>query len=113
MGQNLSIPVSVTIDGDQLKVRVHTDEINERIEDAEDLKNYRLITMNLVQAFGAGRTDEEGYIFVPDGSGAVINFNNGKTSTTVYNSKVYGNDLAVSKHTLKKHGNRYISLFWA
>ena len=100
VGQNLSIPVSVTIDGDQLKVRVHTDEINERIEDAEDLKNYRLITMNLVQAFGAGRTDEEGYIFVPDGSGAVINFNNGKTSTTVYNSKVYGNDLAVSKATM-------------
>ena len=100
VGQNLSIPVSVTIDGDQLKVRVHTDEINERIEDAEDLKNYRLITMNLVQAFGAGRADEEGYIFVPDGSGAVINFNNGKTSTTVYNSKVYGNDLAVSKATM-------------
>lgn len=100
VGQNLSIPVSVVLDGDKVRVRVHTDEINETLEDADDLKDYKLITMNLVQAFGAGRADEEGYLFVPDGSGAVINFNNGKTSTTVYNSKVYGTDLAVSKPTM-------------
>ncbi|MCM1054706.1 MAG: DUF5696 domain-containing protein [Bacteroides sp.] len=100
VGQNLSIPVSVTLDGDQVVVRCHTDEINEVLESADDIKNYKLITMNLVQAFGAGRSDEDGYILVPDGSGAVINFNNGKTSTQVYRSKIYGEDLAVSKTTM-------------
>lgn len=100
VGQNLSIPVSVVLDGDMVRIRVYTDEINEKLEDADDIKNYKLVTMNLVQSFGAGRSDEDGYIFVPDGSGAVINFNNGKTSTQVYRSKVYGEDLAVSKTTM-------------
>lgn len=99
-GQNLSIPVSIVLDGSNIKVRVITDEINERLEDAADLKAYKLVTMDLVRAFGAGRADEDGYIFVPDGSGAVINFNNGKTSTAVYKSKVYGEDMAISKITM-------------
>lgn len=99
-GQNLSIPVSVVLDGSNIKVRVITDEINEKLEDAADLKAYKLVTMDLVRAFGAGRADEDGYIFVPDGSGAVINFNNGKTSTAVYKSKVYGEDMAISKITM-------------
>lgn len=102
MAQNLSIPVSIVLNQDGFTARVHTEEINERLQDADDLKAYKIVTMNLIQAFGAGRADENGYIFVPDGSGAVINFNNGKTSTTVYNSKVYGNDLAVSKATMGK-----------
>ncbi len=102
MAQNLSIPVSIVLNQDGFTARVHTEEINERLQDADDLKAYKIVTMNLIQAFGAGRADENGYIFVPDGSGAVINFNNGKTSTTVYNSKVYGTDLAVSKVTMGK-----------
>lgn len=97
VAQNISLPVSIVLDGDRVKVRVHTDEINERVENADELREYKIVLLNLLQSFGAGRADEEGYIFVPDGSGAVINFNNGKTSTRVYNSKVYGNDLAISQ----------------
>lgn len=102
MGQNLSIPVSIMLAEDGINVKVHTDEINEKLEDSADLKAYKIITMNLIPSFGAGRSDENGYLFVPDGSGAVINFNNGKTSTNVYNSKVYGTDLAVSKTNMGK-----------
>ena len=103
---NFSIPVSVRLDNDRLCVKVHTDEIIETSEHLfEDDKDYKIITLNLAQAFGAARgadaesgiTADEGFIFVPDGSGAVINFNNGKTSTQPYSSKVYGTDLAVSK----------------
>lgn len=105
MNHNFSIPVSITLDNERLCVRVHTDEIIEKSDLFEDDKVYKIITLNLAQAFGAARgADEEhgieadeGYIFVPDGSGAVINFNNGKTSTQPYSSKVYGEDLAVSK----------------
>lgn len=101
---NFSIPVSIVLDNDRLCIRVHTDEIIE-VSEYEDDKLYRLITLNLAQAFGAARganekygiAADEGYIFVPDGSGAVINFNNGKTSTQAYQSKVYGEDMAVSK----------------
>lgn len=103
---NFSIPFYVRLDDDGLAVGIPTDEIVETSEHLfEDDKDYKIITLNLAQAFGAARgADEEsgitadnGYIFVPDGSGAVINFNNGKTSTQPYSSKVYGTDLAVSK----------------
>lgn len=105
MNHNFTIPVSITLDKDRLRVKVHTDEIIEKSDLFEDDKVYKIITLNLAQAFGAARgADEEhgieadeGYIFVPDGSGAVIGFNNGKTSTQPYSSKIYGEDLAVSK----------------
>lgn len=95
----ISIPVSVTLDNDRLKIRVHSDEINEHLSST---KSYKLISMDLAQTFGAGRTNaagrnnEDGYMFVPDGSGAVIEFDNGKTSTGTYKSRVYGKDKAIS-----------------
>lgn len=94
------IPVSITLDNDKLKIRVHSDEINEHTN--EKAKQYRLISMDFAQTFGAGRSNaagrnnEDGYLFVPDGSGAVIEFNNGKTSTGLYKSRVYGKDTAIS-----------------
>lgn len=104
INHNFSIPVSIRLDGDRFCIKVHTDEIVESSDDFDD-KSYKIITLNLAQTFGAARggdeesgiVADEGYILVPDGSGAVINFNNGKTSTQPYSSKVYGTDLAVSK----------------
>lgn len=95
-----TIPISIVLDNDRLKIRIHSDEIDEHNKKTD--KEYKIITMNLAQAFGAGRSNaagrnvEDGYLFVPDGSGAVIEFNNGKTSTTVYKSKVYGKDIAIT-----------------
>lgn len=95
-----SIPVSIVLDGDRLKIRVHSDEINEKTNEKAQ-NEYKLITLDLAQTFGAGRSNsernhEDGYILVPDGSGAVIEFDNGKTSTGTYKAKVYGKDKAVS-----------------
>ena len=98
-GHNFLIPVSIALDGDSFTATVHTDEIQEQYGTVEDDLIYELITMNLLQSLGAGRADEEGYLFVPDGSGAVISFNNGKTSTQAYQARIYGSDLAISKTT--------------
>lgn len=94
------IPISIVLDNDRLKIRVHSDEINEHTNAKG--KEYRLVSMDLAQTFGAGRynsagrNNEDGFLFVPDGSGAVIEFNNGKTSTGAYKAKVYGKDTAIS-----------------
>lgn len=93
---SLVIPVTVTLSEDSFEVRMDTDKIVENSLDEEQLQ-YVLLTADLVTTLGAGRSDEDGYIFVPDGSGAVINFNNGKTSAAVYKAKVYGDDLAISE----------------
>jgi len=40
--------------------------------------------------FGAGSTEDEGYMFVPSGSGALIEFNNGKANHERFTGSVYG-----------------------
>lgn len=111
---NFYIPVSIVLEkGGSVLARIHTDEISEwYIDDPEIYRPYEIITLNLLQSFGAGRADENGYIFVPDGCGAAINFNNGKTSTQVYQAEVYGEDLAISKTTAgTKHEQTYLPIY--
>jgi len=42
--------------------------------------------------FGVGSMDQDGYVFLPDGSGAIMNYNNGKTNYNEYTSTIYGFD---------------------
>ncbi len=83
----ITIPVTYTLEDDHLKLHVDTTAITEENSDK--------ITTNLafMTTFGAATTEEEGYFVVPDGSGALINFNNGKTGLKVYEGKVYGDDI--------------------
>ncbi|QVK18360.1 hypothetical protein KHQ81_01195 [Mycoplasmatota bacterium] len=55
-------------------------------------KHYLISHIDLLPYFGAGSVNDKGYIVVPDGSGAIMNFNNGKTYATQYEKKLYGKD---------------------
>ena len=57
---------------------------------------YYLTHIDLLPYFGAASTAQNGYMFVPDGSGAVININNGKKDVASYYAKVYGEDMTLS-----------------
>lgn len=48
--------------------------------------------IRFLEYFGAGGKDEKGYMLVPDGSGSLICYNNGKTNETVFALKMYGAD---------------------
>lgn len=56
--------------------------------------SYPITSITLLPAFGAGSVDESGFMLVPDGAGALINFNNGKTTQSAYYADVYGWDWA-------------------
>ncbi len=93
----ITIPYTVTLVDDYFEVSILADEIVEEEllgNTAETIRS--IITVSLFKDLGAGAPDEEGYIITPDGSGAVINFNNGKTNTTEYTQKMYGRDIAIS-----------------
>ena len=87
---NVTFSIYYTLDAGDLVVTVPMDEI---IYDAD----YPLTQLRLLNYFGAGGLDDEGYIFVPDGSGALITFNNGKQHASQYLQTVYGDDPAVRK----------------
>ncbi len=56
--------------------------------------NYPITTLNLLPAFGSASKTETGYILVPEGTGAIINFNNGKVKQSAYTARLYGHDYA-------------------
>ncbi len=82
----ITIPVTYVLEEDGLAASVLVNEITEG--------DNQLITVTLLEYFGAGSMEDEGYLFVPDGSGAIINFNNGKTKVDAYSKEVYGEDVS-------------------
>ncbi|HZK34174.1 MAG TPA: DUF5696 domain-containing protein, partial [Bacillota bacterium] len=84
------IPLEYRLDGEQLVVRVPTEEI-------EYDESYPIATIHVLPYFGAAGTDEEGYMLVPDGSGSLIYLNNNKRHAQVYGTSVYGSDRAIPR----------------
>ncbi|WP_434751178.1 DUF5696 domain-containing protein [Paenibacillus amylolyticus] len=76
------------LDGEQLKVRVPASGIHFPEE-------YPINTLSVLEYFGAGGSKEDGSILVPDGSGALIHFNNGKLQYPSYQQDIYGPDLTM------------------
>ncbi len=55
-------------------------------------KDFPPVEVNILPFFGATMGNDGGYMFVPDGSGAIINFNNEKTDTERYRQLLFGTD---------------------
>ena len=85
----ITVPVKLTLTEEYLGLNVDTSQIEEQDS------NQIVQSLTFMSAFGAAEPDEEGYFVIPDGSGALINFNNGKTSYASYKGKVYGRDVTV------------------
>lgn len=103
--QGIKIPYYVTVEDDHFDVRVAVDEIYEVEMDAPDEiddATRSVVDIDLLSNLGAAYIDETGYFVIPDGSGAIINFNNGKTKSSIYSQKIYGKDLSVSQDLAPK-----------
>ena len=61
--------------------------------------------------FGAGTKEDEGFILVPEGGGALINFNNGKTSQNPYYANMYGWDMAIVRNAVVHNTRCYFNTF--
>lgn len=57
-------------------------------------EGYSLINVTPLPMFGAGNLTDEGFMFLPEGGGSLINFNNGKLLQSVYYANLYGWDYA-------------------
>ena len=68
----------------------------------EGIREYgggKVRVIQLLPFFGAADSQESGYIVLPDGSGSLMRFNNGKSSFPQYNKSVYDMDLVDSDLT--------------
>jgi len=62
----------------------------------EDTKPFRIHSINLLENFGAAGKSEEGYMLIPDGSGALIPLNSGNKTAQAILIPLYGEDGALS-----------------
>ncbi len=86
------IPLEYRLDGDSLVVNIPV----KGIEEHGPGFIYRI---QLLRYMAASTYDDEGYIVVPNGSGSIINFNNGKTSAAQYSQYIYGIDPMTANYT--------------
>lgn len=106
----ITIPVTLTLEDDHLSLSCVTADIVE--ENPSSSSGQIASAMSFMKSFGAAGTDEEGYFVIPDGSGALINFNNGKTGYRVYSGKVYGEDITPVEQTKTSSSqNVYLNMY--
>ncbi|MDY6324541.1 MAG: DUF5696 domain-containing protein [Catonella sp.] len=84
-----------------LEYRLGTDnlEVSIPVKAIEEYGGGAVYRIQMLRYMGAGGMDENGCLVVPNGSGSVINFNNGKQKTGNYSQYVYDIDPLAANYT--------------
>jgi hypothetical protein len=100
-----NIPVIYSLEKDSITATIPGSEINYN-------KEFPLVKMRLLEFFGAAGSKDEGYMFVPDGSGSLIYLNNGKSYATPFLAQVYGSDNSIkTEEKFSEIQNAYLPVF--
>lgn len=88
-----NVTVVYSIDDDALNIEIPFDKIISK-------KDYPLIKMAVLPYFGAGSKNDTGSLFVPEGGGALIHFNNTKNRQNAYYANVYGWNFSTDRNAV-------------
>nr|MDD6335115.1 DUF5696 domain-containing protein [bacterium] len=84
--KRIVVPIEMRLAEEGLRIVVPVNDIS------EDSDYDTLTELDIAPYFGAGGVDTDGYTLIPDGSGTIIEFNNGKTTAPDYSAPVYDQD---------------------
>ena len=85
-----TVPVEITLTESGLKAQIKGGEIKTG-------KEYYITSVELLPGFTAAVNGENGYLFVPSGSGALVDIGSGRGDLSSYSEMVYGDDAAIEK----------------
>lgn len=91
-GISFEISLDYRVEDDHLEVTVP-------LQNIVSYGGGRVGSIQLLRYFGASSYDDEGYILVPNGSGSLIRFNNGKAGAAQYSQYVYDMDPLAATYT--------------
>lgn len=98
------LAIEYTLDGPDLVVRIPYEDMEHPVDVVDRGGKYGakgatislpIQSLQVLEFFGAAGPDQDGYMLVPDGSGALIHLNNGKAGAGSYVAPVYGHDWAL------------------
>lgn len=89
--EGFTVPVEVRLRADGVEVSVVSGEI----EESND--KYRLTRVAVAPYMGAAPGSADGYLFVPDGSGALLGYADNNGAGEDYSQYVYGRDAAITQ----------------
>ncbi|MDF2845565.1 MAG: hypothetical protein K0R00_3991 [Herbinix sp.] len=97
-GVEVAVPISFQI---PLEYRLDEDGLNVSIpvSGIEEYGGGFIYRIQLLRYMGAADTTENGYMVVPNGSGSLINFNNGKVKAPSYAQYIYDIDALAANYT--------------
>ncbi len=96
--QNVMHSVEYALDGEGFSAAVKFSELNEQFGKISG-DDWGFYTVGVLPWFGAAGPESTGYTVVPDGSGAIINHNNNKSSYAAYAQEIYGRDPSLNLET--------------
>lgn len=99
-----NLNLTYRLDGEDLVVEM-------AMKDLESREKYPIYTVTVLPYFGAGSTSDEGYMLVPEGGGAIINYNNGKVAQNPYYANMYGWDYAIRRDSVVHNTRAYYNAF--
>ena len=85
-----NVTINYRLDGGDFIAEVPYSEIRYR-------DDYPITYVTVLPMFGAAGLDAEGYMLIPEGGGALINYNNGKIAQNSYYANLYGWDYATAR----------------
>lgn len=99
-----NVEVIYKLDGNDLVVSVP-------MKSLEFSKTYPILTLSVLPYFGAGSTQDDGFLLIPEGGGAQIDFNNGKVNQSGYEANMYGWDMALPRKDIVHNTRAYFNAF--
>lgn len=102
--QDIKLSLDVTLENDSISVKIPYASLEEKNN------AFKIQTIILYPFLGAAKENEmPGYIFIPDGSGALINYNQKTNATQPYVARVYGQDLGVTGAPKREKGDNSLA----
>ena len=83
--ERFTVPIEIDLKDDFIECQILFDEVLEKGET-------KICDIELLPNFGAGKQDEDGYVFLPDGSGMIAVFGDAAFRDAQYRETVYGAD---------------------
>lgn len=99
-----NVSIIYRLDGEDFVVEVPYSEIAYKSE-------YPISYVSVLPMFGAAGVSDNGFIIVPEGSGALINYNNGKVTQNQYYADFYGWDYGKKRSTVVNETDNAIAVY--